>query len=277
MVSNIKYPGRFTVAGMPHALLIAALLPLCLMGCMEEPLEYTEVKRVDETITPAELQTFLSVIETLPNQKLPPLQSVFPPPPDWNPSRTLPVGELVNESQELLAERWSVDWQARHVQRNRHLARALRREQLTTQQFIGIAFSLGVAMARNTIRENQDLNKIIERGEKEIAILRKDLRPFSSLSQEGRHRVLQRAIWISRLDRADKLVRVPAENLLLVQEQAETLSKIFPEDFQQNPLDSVVDFLEEFGLPFEETEESGFDDQISWDKSNVIRGYDRAR
>ena len=148
------------------------------------------------------------MIENLPDQKFPELQSVFPPPPDWNPSRTLPVSELINESQELLAERWSVDWQARHFQWNRHLARALQREQLTTQQFIGIAFTLGVAMARQIIREKQDLKKIIER-EKEITVLQKDLRPFSSLSQEGRHRVLQRAIWISRLERANKLILVP--------------------------------------------------------------------
>ena len=53
------------------------------------------------------------------------------------------------------------------------------------------------------------------------------------------------------------------------------LEPIFPGEFTSNPLDAVVDLLEEQGLPFEELAESGSDDQIEWNADEAEFGTDK--
>jgi len=270
----------------PNLIRVAARrcgLCLCLLtvvitvsGCGGNGLEYTEVKRIDEKITQAELNGFLRVVNRLPDHKLPKLPSVFPPPPNWNSRRTLPVSQLVDEERSELATRWSVEWIARRLKKNRRLQLALRLERMTTEQFVGLTLAIGVALSRNTLHGHQNFDMILANGKAVIAQLKRDShRRFAELNDQDRYTVLVRAIWISRVDRAVHLEQVPPENLALVREHYETLAAIFPPEFTTNPFDSIADRMESDGLPFEETGESGRDDRIAWRPDRALIGHDR--
>jgi len=242
-------------------------------GCAKEQLEYTEVKRIDEKVTEPELQVFLRIVRALPGERLPEMPPVFAPPPDWNSSRTLPVNELVAaEANRLAMRRNSVQWISQHLQRNRPLQRALRREQMTADQFVGLSLALGVAMARNTLREDRDLDEIIRQGREAVDRLRALTAPFNSLSPDAMHHIREEAVWLTRIDRARRLRAVPPENAYLIAQHGEELQDVFPEEFTTNPLDAVADLLSEKGLPFHETEKSGFDDAIEWSRDDAIFG-----
>ena len=145
---------------------------------------------------------------------------------------------------------------------------------MTTEQFVGLTLTIGIALNRNTIRENQNLNQIITFGDKVVRGLKTDKRLFHKLTQEGRHAVLRNAVWITRVDRAKRLLEVPPENIELVETHREALAKIFPSYFTNNPLDQLIDNIEEFGIPFENLLDFGFDEITQWEKRNPIIGYD---
>lgn len=237
-----------------------------LAGCVDESLQFTEVKRIHEKVTESELQTFLRIINSLTDKKLPDSVSIFAPPPDWDLSRTLPVSKLVNEEIKLIRERSSVEKLAEHLQKNRRLQRALRREKLTPEQFVGLSLAIGVAIGRSTLRRDQDLDRIIKAGEKSIKSLETTYKKsFNQYSDEDQHRILRQAVWITRKDRAQQLKEVPPENYIdLVQRHGDVLKDIFPPVFTSNPLDAVADLLEEQGIPFQELDEERTDDKIDW-------------
>lgn len=250
--------------------LVLGLVP----GCGGEMLEYTEVKRIDEKVTEAELQSFLDVIEQLPEKALPEFPPVFAPPPDWSASRTLPVNELVAEEQQLLAERWKVGWLVGHLQQQPDLERILRERSMSLEQFAGLTLALGASLSAGTLREDQDLEALIETGRSAIERLEADTRNFSTLSDEDRFRVLHQAAWITRLDRAQRLKQVPPENLALAAEHRERLAEIFPREFTTNPLDPLADMPEMRGIPFEELSGTGSDADISWSRDEALVGHD---
>lgn len=243
-------------------------------GCSEESLEYTEVKRPNEKVTEEEYEAFLRVIDSLPEKKLPEFTSVLVPAPKWLKSRTLRINDLVSEAEIEISDRWKVEWIARQLKRNRSLQRILRREAMTTEQFVGLTLTIGVALSRNTIRSHQDLNQIVKTGNEIVRQLKTDNRLFHKLKEEGRHAVLRDAVWITRIDRAKRLRQVPPENMELAETHEEELVKIFPNYFSINPLDELIDNLEEFGIPFEFLPDSGFDEITQWEKLNPIVGYD---
>ena len=253
---------------------ISACLVCLLLGCSEMAPEYTEVKRIDEPVTPAELEAFLRIARDLPDGRLPKLPAVFLPPPEWSATRTLPVSELVVEERQRIEERWSVDWLTSHLERSRALDRVLKREQLTTGQFVGLWLTLGAAMSRSTVREDQDLDRLVERGTAVVEGLLQDKRPFSEHSQVARHAALSQAVWLTRVARARRLREVPLENLELIRERHSTLAELLPPEFMANPFDSITDPLEEWGIPFEELPESGTDDQLGWDANEALIGQD---
>ena len=243
-------------------------------GCSEESLKYTEVKRPNEKVTEEEYEAFIRVIDSLPEKKLPEFTSVLVPAPKWLKSRTLRINDLVSEAEIEISDRWKVEWLARQLKRNRSLQRTLRREKMTTEQFVGLTLTIGVALNRNTIRKNQDLNQLVKTGDEIVRQLKTDNRLFHKLKEEGRHAVLRDAVWITRIDRAKRLLQVPPENMELAETHEEELVKIFPNYFSINPLDELIDNLEEFGIPFESLPDSGFDEITQWEKLNPIVGYD---
>jgi hypothetical protein len=256
------------------AIAFAVFVAAWISGCAEPPLEYTEVTRVHEVVTESEAAAFRGVVGMLPGGRIPAITPIFAPPPDWSESRTLPVTDLVQEEQARLNERWDVDRLAAEWDGNRALERALRKHRMTVQQFAGLTLTLGVALTRSSIRENQLLPQLKEKGIAEVAHLREENRSFASLSEDGRHHVLQRAIWITRLDRAQRLLHVPPENVELVQRKKEQWMEIFPKEFSLNPFDDISDLLEERGLPFLELTSSGSDAELEWNREEAVIGRD---
>jgi hypothetical protein len=240
------------------------LLVAAVAGCGKPEIEFREVKRVHDKVTEAELQRFLRIVDSLPDKKLPDFPPVYRPLPNWSPERTLPVHELAKEEQELLDEAWDVDALARLLKSNRNVDRAVRREQLTLEQFVGLTLAIGAARSRSLVRKDQDLDAVIKHGTAIAAQLAKDNRKFANLTREARYSVLRHAGSITRVHRATLLKEVPPENIALVKSQAAQLDKVLPEYFRVNPLDNIADLLEEQGMPFEELPASGRDDEITW-------------
>ena len=260
-----------------YALLSPVLwLVFCGTGCSHEEQVELETKRIDEKVTDAELERFFAVIDGLPDKKLPEFRHVFAPPPVWSSGRSRPVGELVKEELNAIEERWDFDNLKGQLRRNKRLQRVLRREEMTAEQFLGLSLALGVALSRSTVREDQNLERLAKMGKQKVEQLKTEADLFSSLSLERHHSVLQRAVWITRTDRAKRLLTVPPENLALVQAHLERLQAIFPPAYTTNPLDPVADLLAEQGIPFEESPLAGYDNQIEWSRDDAIVGTDFA-
>lgn len=257
---------------------VAALVALCALafagGCLDEPLPYVEAKEIDEKVTESELAAFLRIVHSLPEQSLPAIPFPFAPPPVWDESRTLPVADFVHEETQLLNLRWSVEWQARQLASNQPLQRALRREEMTAGQFAGIALALAAALGREQVPPRTDFEAVIAEGRQAVDALRGDIRPFHSLPPETRHAILRQAMWITRIDRAERLRQVPPENRQLVARHRDALLKVFPAEYHTDPLAAVADPLTEWGIPFEELPSSGSDEQIDWDPAEAIIGND---
>ena len=267
---------RFASPFSTSLLLPALLLATCMAcGCGEEAPEYSEVRRIDEDLNPDELQTFIRIVNQLPDHRLPDWPLLFQAPPQWKASRTLSIGELLQEEQGQLDQKWDVSTLAAQLKQNRQLHRVLHRERMTAEQFTGLTLSIGMALCANTLREEQDLKLLISRGEIVLGELRRDARTFSTLDEETRFHVLQEAVWLCRLQRANQLNLVPIENIQLVNSQREVISPMFPEEFNHNPLDAIADVLGSKGLPFEELPSSGFDDQITWNPELAVVGHNR--
>jgi hypothetical protein len=145
---------------------------------------------------------------------------------------------------------------------------------MTAEQFIGLSLALAIALGRDSVREDQDLERIVKVGRQRIDQLQAEVDLFSSLGPEKQHEVLQRAVWITRTDRARRLLTVPPENVALVRAHRERLKKIFPGVYTSNPLDPVADHLAEQGVPFEESPSVGSDSQIDWSRADAIVGTD---
>ena len=247
---------------------------LSFSGCADHSLEYTELKQINEKVTEAELKRYLKVIQLLPQNKLPAFPSVYAPAPAWSHIRSLPIEDLVNSEQNNLSLLWDVERISDQFGiRNRTLKKALHRRDMSKEQFISYTLALGLAASRNQLREDQDLEEIIEKGNKTIHKLQLDKRPFSSLSLEERHRTLHEAMWISRVNRADHLIQVPPENMNLVKNHWDQLQKVLPPEFMKNPLDELTDTLEEHGIPFTFSEDDS-DELLQWTSVNAIIGND---
>ncbi len=249
-------------------------LSLLLSGCWEEPLEFVEIKRIDEAVTEAELESFLEVVRRLPAEKLPELPAVYRQPVPWSETRTLPVSELVNEETAQIERPWDTKHLAHEVQTHRRFQRVLRRAEMSPEQFMGLMLTLGTAMNRSRMPEDYDFDSVISRGQKVLAQLKRNRTPFEDYSPDRQFSITREAVWLYRLDRAKRLRDVPSENVELVREHWDDLAAIFPEEFQIDPLAVIADHLEEQGIPFEELPEIGSDADIRWDPAEANIGTD---
>jgi len=245
------------------------VLAIC-AGCAEETAQSVAVKRFDEVLTDAEWKQFEHVVRELGENGLADLVTVFPPLPDWQPTRTLAVKDLLAVEQRELDEHWDLGHiQPRFTQRP-GLSRLLRREKLTTEQFVAIALAVAAASARAHLPDGDPPEEMLRRGRAVINALGRDQRLFSSLDPEERYHVLDQAIWLHRIDRVERLRKVPAENVARAKQHAEWLAKVLPPRFHAHPLADVADLLGEQGLPFVELPESGSDAAIEWDPATAL-------
>tara|TARA_R110002095_G_scaffold94422_3_gene82248 strand:+ start:21751 stop:22533 length:783 start_codon:yes stop_codon:yes gene_type:complete len=248
------------------------LLPV---GCSGNSLDYTEIKQINEKVTENELKKYLKVIKLLPKHKIPTFPSVYAPAPAWSHIRSLPIEDLVNSEQHNLSQLWDIQRISDHFGiRNRTLKKSLHRRDMSKDQFISFTLALGLAASRTQLRPDQNLEEIVQKGEKVIHQLQLDKRPFSSLSLEERHRTLHEAMWIARVNRVEQLIQVPPENINLVKSHWEELKEVLPPEFLKNPLSDLSDTLEERGIPFSVNEADDSDELLEWTSINAIIGTD---
>ena len=271
-LADRRMPGR--ADAMRLAFLMGLSVAVAVTGCDDPGLTYTEVKRLDELVTPAELRAFLEVVDHLPGRKLPGFPELYLPPPEWNEERTLPVSDLVEIELRALEDRWQTDKLVDALPESRELDRWLKRKQMTRRQFAGLTLAIGAALSRSTVRENQKLLKLVERGMRKVGALQGDPRPLNTLHgrPEELHDVLHRAAWITRYDRARRLQSVPEGNVHLVLKHWKRLVQIFPASLTQNPFDPIADRLENLGIPFEPMPGTDPLDVLDWDESDAIIG-----
>jgi hypothetical protein len=255
--------------------IIALLAALLTIGCEAEEHKFREPHEIGDKVTDADLESFLQVVDELPNKKLPPIPVVFKSPPSWDEQRTLPVNELVRDETDDLEKQWNDETISRSLAKNRALQKALRRQHLSMPQFVGLMKTIGVSLTRNAMRPDQDLHQIIEQGKKRLERLRNQMQRFNQLKPDERHVVLTTAVWITRIDRARRLIQVPPENRAMAHAHFDRLKTIFPAEFLANPFDSIADQIEELGMSFEEDRRTGLDAEIEWKESDALRGTDR--
>jgi hypothetical protein len=259
------------VQGLLGPLLLAGITLLA--GCGEQATKFAEPRDVGDKVTDPDLDTFFQVVDELPDKKLPEMPALFKSPPAWEEQRTLPVNELVREESDELEKRWNDERLIRFLAKDRPLQKALR-QRMSLGQFVGLIKTLGAALARNAVRPDQDLRLIVEQGKKRLGPLRAQTRRFNQLEPDERHVVLTTAVWITRIDRARRLMEVPPENRALVQSYYGRLKAVFPPEFWGNPFDSIADQIEELGMSFEESRQTGLDSEIDWKESEALRGMD---
>lgn len=258
----------------PAAMIVClfAALPLTMLGCAEDEIEYREVKRPDELIRSVEWSAFVRIVRELPDPKLRQLASLQPPLPQWHQARTLPVNELAAEERSILDRSWDPPRLARELSRQPAIVRLIAAERMTVEQFVGLTLTIGAAMQRAQLSEDYPLDDLVRRGNQVMRKLNQDQRLFASLSIEDRHRVLDDAVWLHRVHRAQMLRAIPPSNVALVRRHAEFLRKIMPPRYERPPFEDVIDLLETEGLPFIEQPESGSDATIEWTPSEAIFG-----
>jgi hypothetical protein len=250
------------------------VLALSTAGCGPQTQKYLEPRDIGDKVTDGDLDAFLQVVNDLPDKKLPEMPVLFKKPPSWDEQRTLPVNELVREETDELEKLWTDDNLMRHLAKDRALKKALR-QRLTLPQFVGLVKTIGIALTRNAVRPDQNLHKIIEEGKKRLEALRVQMRRYNQLKPDERHVVLTTAVWITRIDRARRLLQVPPENRALAQDHFDRLKTIFPPEFTANPFDSIADQIEELGMSFEEQRQTGLDADIDWKEGDALRGMDQ--
>jgi hypothetical protein len=252
----------------------AAVVAILLAGCSEPDEVQSEPKRADDKITTAELDSFLSIIDSLPEKALPQIPSVVAVAPQWTRNRTLPVFELVKEEEKLRFDHESIEWLAAHCPQSRSLKRALRRQKLTIGQFIGLYLALGAALSRDNVPADRDLEQILERGRLAIVELKKDQRIFSSLPDDEAYFLREKSAWLAVVDRAARLKLVHPDNLALVERHRERLAAVMPDEFKSNPFLEFTTILDDRGVPFQEPLGQENDDHLPWSRERALVGSD---
>ncbi len=254
---------------------ICAVLTMTLLtaaGCAEEEITFTEIPRPDERFSETSVRDLIRALSIIPAERRNELPPLFPPVPDWNPERTLSVTKLVEEEIEATRTLWDERRVAMHLKSQRRLQRTLQKMQMTPEQFVGLLESVGIAYARLAVRDEDELRTIIRKGASRIARLERDQRTYASLNEDERYAVFQSATWITRVNRASRLLQPPFENVVLAQRFAEALRSLLPASFLEPPLAQLIDREDQLGIPFEENAESGYDLQLTGtDRSLPVR------
>ncbi len=243
-----------------------------LSGCSEPEVIEAEPKRADDAITTGELESFLAIVDSLAEHRLPSMPTVMLPAPQWSRNRSLPVIELVKEDEKGRIERSSIDWLAAHCPQPRFLKRALRREKMTIEQFVGLYLALGISLSRDHVPADRDLEQILIRGKRAIAELKRDHQIFSSLAEDQAYFLQEESGWLAVVDRAARLKIVHPGNLALVRQHRERLAAVMPAEFMINPLQEFTTMLEDRGVPFQEPAGGESDDHIDWSRDQAIVG-----
>lgn len=233
-----------------------------------------EVRKFSDPLTEQDWATFEQIVKELPEPKLRKATDIVPQLPQWQEARTLPVNDLALEEQQSLAEYIDPAAMAERLKRLPGLLRLLKQRQVTPEQFAGLVVAIGAACRRSHLAEDYPFDDAIRHDERTLARISKDHRLFAGISPEDRYRVLDDAVALHRVHRAQQLKQVPADNVKLVQEHQDFLKQVLPEGLLQHPFEDVMNLLEERGLPFIESRALGSDDDLRWKPEDAVVGRD---
>lgn len=253
-------------------ILWATVICFAAAGCADEEFAAGDPRQIEDKISEKELESFLRVVEVLPEPKLAMFPAIFLAPPQWTTSRTLPVKDLVKEEETLLHERSTPTALIKHMPNSRFVQRILRHERMTDEQFVSLYVALGLAMSRAHIPAEFDFDATLARGNRALAALRKDGTIFSSLKEDVAYSVQESAAWISLMNRLQKLRQVPRENIELVAAHRQKLAALFPSEFARNPLGEFAKVLQDTGVPFDEPAGHDSDEFLPWSREQAVVG-----
>ena len=254
---------------------VAIICFTLLAGCEKPPIDFLEVRRIDEALRPADLDQLARIAKQMPNGRLPSLSPHFLPAPRWDSNRPATVATLSREELERLRESTQLDVLVRSNGRNARLRYALKQESLTDEQYTALLLAVGMAVQKSRLDPARDLERYVRDGRGKMKQLADRKESFAAMPRDDQIRALDDATWITRVDRAERLLRVPMENVTLVAGRTDELAKLLPKQFLKDPLASVADPLRDYGVPFRERPDSGFDSELTWLRSDEQAIVDR--
>ena len=244
---------------------------LCLLlatGCYEPPIDFLEVRRIDEPVTADDVELLARVAEQMEDGRLPALSPHFLPRPRWDAKRPATVATLAREELERLRESTRLSVLSDSIGRHPRLRYALDQEKLTREQYTSLLLAVGLATQRAKVDPARDLSRYVEVGRRMLKDLAERDVSFAALSPDNQIRAIDEATWITRVNRAERLLEVPEANAALAESDDEQLSRILPTAFLNDPLAAVADPLRDYGVPFRERPDSGFDSELTWSRSD---------
>ena len=237
-------------------------------GCYEPPIDFLEVRRVDEPITADDIELLARVAEQMEGGRLPPLSPHFLPRPRWDAKRPATVATLAREELERLRESTRLPVLSDSIGRRPRLRYALEQEKLTREQYTSLLLAVGLATQRAKVDPARDLDRYVEVGRRILKQLADRDVSFAALSPDEQIRAVDEATWITRVNRAERLLEVPVANAALADRSDERLRRILPVAFLSDPLAAVADPLRDYGVPFRERPDSGFDSELTWSRAD---------
>ena len=243
-------------------------------GCGTSTPINSAIQRVDETLKPADIETFLALAAELPHSTFTDASTPFAPPPKWDSERTLPVRELINGELLTLDERLQGPQFLDRVPNSKSFQRTLKRQHISRQRFASLALAIGMALSKSSIPSDFNVEMHMKKAQLIVLELRKDGRPFHTLGPEISHDVLLRAVWLTELHRGEQLSHVPAYNASIVRKYRAKLAEVLPAAFFESPLNVELDRNLAAALPFEDLPGHESFEQLSWDPATAIVGGD---
>lgn len=254
---------------------IALLLALAAAGCGEPKIEFREVVRLDDRLDESDIATLERIARQLRGGRLPAMPPHFVPPPRWSADRPASVATLAREELARVRQSTRLSRLGDAVSHNPRLRHILNQERLTDEQYVALVLAVGVAGQKARLDASRDLNEYVRLGRRHLKDLAARTESFAALSPQAQVDAVEQATWVTRVDRAERLLRVPAENVAVAAASRSRLEKILPRSFLAAPMEGVNVPLLDVGVPFHEGGKTGFDSDLFWtrtDERAVIGG-----
>ena len=254
---------------------LTAVVVLAVSGCAEPQIAFREVQRLDDTLRESDIELLERIAGKLNGGRLPEMAPHFVSPPNWASDRPASVATLAREELARVRTGTRLSVLSESLGREVRLAHLLKREKMTVDQYAGLVLAVGTASQRGRLDASQDLGEYVATGRRRLKSLADREESFASLTRQEQVNAVEQATWVTRVDRAERLARIPEENVTLARKVRSRLEKVLPRQFLVPPLAGINVPLLDAGVPFREGPETGFDSELFWsstDERAVIGG-----
>ena len=248
-------------------------------GCAEKPVEFLEVHRLNDALGESDIELLERIAGQLRGERLPEMAPHFVPAPSWSGDRPVSVATLAREELARVRTQTRLSHLTDSIAGEVRLMHLLKREGLTESQYAALVLAVGTAAQRARLDPAQDLESYVEVGRRHLKRLAGRDDSFATLTLQQKTDAVEEATWVTRVDRSERLLRIPAANVLLAEQNRERLEKVLPKSFLKHPLAGITVPILDAGVPFREAPETGFDSEMFWsvtDERAVIGGKSMA-